>query len=133
MMRRADLREAQLNDAQLNRVNLTNAKLSGADLKGAKLRRAKFKGADLSDADLSGADLTASDLEVALSLKNTDLRQVIGLTKEQLTACKAKGAIIDEDFVVHSSQPTISSPPLVQSNDIQPQSSKPAQVSMPVF
>jgi hypothetical protein len=29
-------------------------------------------------------------------MKDTDLRHVIGLTKEQLVACKAKGAIIDE-------------------------------------
>jgi hypothetical protein len=47
--------------------------------------------------------LLLDNLEEALSLKDTDLRRVIGLTKEQLEACKAKGAIIDEDPQISSS------------------------------
>ena len=103
--------QSSLRGANLNRVNLTNAILENSDLRGAYLG-----GANLHGAYLGGANLTNSK----------------GLTKEQLTACKAKGAIIDEDFIVHSSQPTIASPPHVQSKDVQPLSSKPAQVSMSV-
>jgi hypothetical protein len=100
-----------LRGANLNRANLTNAILENSDLRGAYLG-----GANLHGAYLGGANLTNSR----------------GLTKEQLIACKAKGAIIDEVSTAHPSHPAIASPPLVQSNYEQPQSSKPAQVSMPI-
>ena len=47
--------------------------------------------------------LLLDNLEESLSLKETDVRQVIGLTKEQIVACKAKGAIIDQDPTTTSS------------------------------
>jgi len=95
----ADLSKADFRGTDLSRATLLEANLSEArlyydvDLRGADLSRA-----DLSRADLSGADLSeVKNLEDVLSLKKTILRGVKGLTKEQLEACKAKGAIIDED------------------------------------
>jgi uncharacterized protein YjbI with pentapeptide repeats len=68
--------EANLTESDLCGVNLTDANLSKADLRGANLRELR-------------------NLEKIRSLQDTDLRGVKGLTKEQLAACKAKGAIID--------------------------------------
>jgi hypothetical protein len=106
------LRKTDLTDAKLGRAcvwggaKLTEAKLERADLSGADLSGADLSQANLSQANLSGADLSGANLEDALSLKDTNLRRVKGLTKEQLAACQAKGAIIDEDPATNSSQPT---------------------------
>ena len=78
-----DLKEIWMRDAYLRYADLSEADMSGADLSGACLN-----GAVLSKAKLSGANI-----EDAQSLAGTDLRGVKGLTKEQLEACKAKGAI----------------------------------------
>ncbi len=90
----ADLHGADLCGADLNRSDLSGATLWEAELRGAGLHGAKFSGTDLHEADLSEADLGETDLEDALSLKDTNLRGVKGLTKEQLEACQAKGAIV---------------------------------------
>jgi uncharacterized protein YjbI with pentapeptide repeats len=87
-------------------------RLRGAGLWQAKLRRAylqgaKLSGADLHEADLSEADLSETDLEDALSLRDTKLLGVKGLTNKQLEACKANGAIIVEDPTTRSSQSTL--------------------------
>ncbi len=116
----ADLSESILWKANLSGAKLRGTNLSGADLWGANLNGAELKGANLNrtefvGADLSGANLSKTNLEEAKSLKGTNLRGVHGLTKEQLEACKAKGAIIDEDSSVNSSQSTIS--PLHPSQD----------------
>ena len=105
-LKQIKLSTALLREAALWRVNLSGADLSGADfretnLSGVKLWRANLSGAklskvDLSKADLSETDLWQTDLEEARSLEKADLRGVKGLTKEQLEACKAKGAIFDE-------------------------------------
>ena len=100
--------------AELGEANLTGAKLCKADL-----RKVKLWGADLSRADLSEADLSGANLGDALSLKDANLYGVKGLTKEQLEACKAKGAIIDEDTTTSPLQSTVSTPPSLQSNDAQ--------------
>ena len=89
---KADLRESDLRAANLSKTNLRET-----DLRRANLREVNFNEADLCKANLNGADLNGTSLENAFSLKDTDLRGVKGLTKEQLAACKAKGAIIDED------------------------------------
>jgi uncharacterized protein YjbI with pentapeptide repeats len=121
---------ADLSRASLLGADLSVADLSVADLSGATLMKADLSVADLSVADLSGAYLYGiRNLEDALSLKDTDLRRVKGLTKEQLEACKAKGAIIDEDPVTSSPQPTVAPPSPSQSNDAQALSAPPAQVS----
>ena len=96
---RADLEGANLNEANLSRADLSHATLLGAKLNGAKLNEATLKGATLKGATLKGATLKGAtlkgaNLQDALSLGDTDLRGVSGLTKEQLEACKAKGAII---------------------------------------
>lgn len=108
------LRRANLTGANFRAANLTGANLTGANFGGADLRGANFRGADLREADLRedgaawvilrevdfrGADFTGANFNWTRlpSLQGTDLRGVKGLTKEQLEACKAQGAIIDED------------------------------------
>ena len=140
-LRKANLKGATLSGADLFKAKLCEASLTGVDLSNASLIRANlfktwFRLADLTEADLtganfSGANLTRANPEAALSLKDTDLRGVKGLTKEQLEACKAKGAIIDEDLTTSSTQSTVSSPPPPQSNDVQAQSTPPTQASIP--
>jgi len=103
-LRRADLKQVWLPDASLR-----GADLSEADLSGAKLCRADLSGTNLSGANLKEADLYAAILDGTL-LKDTNLCRTKGLTREQLEACKAKGAIIDEDPMTSSSQSA--APPL---------------------
>jgi hypothetical protein len=112
---KANLSETALTGANLSKANLikTNliktwfrrATLCEAKLNGAKLRMVNFSEANLESVDFREADLTGTSLEKAQSLKDADLRGSKGLTKEQLEACKAKGAIVDEDPTVGSSQP----------------------------
>jgi uncharacterized protein YjbI with pentapeptide repeats len=141
---RANLRDADFSKANLGGVSVTNfsggnfsganlnrANFSEAYLRGANFSRANLGDADFSKANLSGANLTEANLEDAVSLEGTNLRGVNGLTKEQLGACKAKGAIIDEAPTTSSSQLTISPLPPSQSNDIQAQSAPSAQESIP--
>jgi uncharacterized protein YjbI with pentapeptide repeats len=71
------------------------------------------------------------NLENAFSLKGADLRGIIGLTKEQLEACKAKGAIIDEDSTTSSIQSTAAPLQPLQSNDVPLPSTPSAQGSLP--
>jgi uncharacterized protein YjbI with pentapeptide repeats len=133
---KADLRGADLSKADLIGTNLSGADLSKANLSGAIFKeycspKKKIIKADLSGANLSGADLTGTHLEDALSLEDTNLRGVKGLTKEQEEACKAKGAIIDEVPVTGSSQATVSPPLSPQSNDTPVQSATSAQGGIP--
>lgn len=86
---------------------LRDQKVSGREV----ITRADLSGAKLSGAKLSGATLSGANIGDALSLEGTDLRRVKGLTKEQLEACKAKGAIIDEDPTTNASQATVAPPP----------------------
>lgn len=137
----AFLRRANLSHARLNGANLRNAhfeqamlhaaSLRDANLKGAYLTGANLEGVDLTGASLTGARLSGVNLEDALSLADTNLCRVTGLTKEQLEACKAEGAIIDEDTTVSPAQSTVSPPPPSQGNDAQTPSASPAQVSTP--
>jgi hypothetical protein len=87
----AFLVRAHLEGADLGDVNLVNANLKGAHLEGAHLRDA-----DLEGADFTGADLTDTRIQNAKSLKGTILRDVIGLSPSQRSACAAKGAILDD-------------------------------------
>lgn len=122
----ANLSLSYLHEANFSRAVLTYADLSDADLSGANLSEA-----DLSDADLSRAHLIGANLQEARSLENTNLRGVIGLTKYQLKACKAKGAIIDEDTPAVPPQSTASPTTPAQSTNAQPPSPPPAQVNTP--
>jgi uncharacterized protein YjbI with pentapeptide repeats len=127
---KADLSRADLDGADLSKAKLRIAILSGAILSKVNLMEVDLCGADLTDANLEQADLTWANLEktkpeTAKSLKGTKMQQVRGLTKEQLKACKAKGAIIDEDPTNSSSQLSISPSLSPQINDVQPQSSAP--------
>lgn len=99
----AILKEALLKGTMLKKtdigVNLTGADLTGADLTNADLSDADLNGAILVDADLSGANFTGADLsgtqpEKAKSLQGAIMRNVVGLTEEQRTACHALGASI---------------------------------------
>ena len=108
-LQEADLIKADLSKADLDKADLSKAKLRIAKLSGAILTKVNLVGVDLYGADLSGANLEQADLtganlektkpETAESLKETMMRGVRGLTREQLVACKSKGAIIDEDFL----------------------------------
>jgi hypothetical protein len=134
---KSDLRGTDLSGAFLTEANLSGASLySKVNLSGAVLSRANLSGARLHDVNLSGAvlsraNLSGANLEVALSLKDTDLRGVKGLTKEQLEAYKARGAIIDEDSTMSSSQLPVSPSTPSQSNDVQTPSAPSAQVKTP--
>jgi uncharacterized protein YjbI with pentapeptide repeats len=135
-LRKADLKGATLSGAnlfktQLCEASLTGANLSEATLSGANLFKTWFRLANLTRANLSEANLSEANLEEALSLKDTNLQGAKGLTKEQLEACKAKGAIIDEAPTTSSPQSPVSPPPSSQSNDAQAPSVLPAQRSTP--
>ncbi len=125
----ANLSKAKFGGANLMRADLARANLSAANLSWADLAGANLRGTDLSDANLSWTNLSRTNLEEALSLKNTNLHRVKGLTKEHLEACKAKGAIIDEDTTTSPSQPTVSPPAPLQSYDAQTPSATPTQES----
>src|SRR6266567_492161 len=88
---------------------------SQTDLSEAEFFQANRINVDLSEADLTGADF----------------RGVKGLTKEQLEACRARGAIIDEDSTTSSSRSTVSSSLSSQSNGAQSQITPPTQGSTP--
>jgi uncharacterized protein YjbI with pentapeptide repeats len=96
---RAYLEEARLRRANSSRANFTEAALLRADFTEANISRADFTNADLTNANLRG-----TYPETTISLKNTRMNGVTGLTQKQLEACKAKGAIIDEDMTTSSSQ-----------------------------
>ncbi len=104
---KTDLTGADLTGAILSKSNLCNIQLNEAKLIEASLQLVDFTRANLKEADLHGANLSNSNLEKARSLKNTNLRGVTGLTIAQLEACKAKGAIVDEDIMGSSPDPTI--------------------------
>lgn len=132
----ANLADAKLNEAALVSANLSQADLRRANLSGCLLMDAELSNsflwrADLSQADLRRADLSNVDIEEILSFTNTDLRGVKGLTQEQLAACKAKGAIVDEDSTTSSSQPTAATPPPEPRNNVQASSTPSAQGSLP--
>ncbi len=127
-----DLTQANLSEARLVGANLSESHLNVTDLSNADLRYANLDKAFLTDANLSGADLSSVRLfDTTTSLECADLRGVKGLTKEQLKACKAKGAIIDEDLTTSSSQSAIVVPPPSQSNHAQAPSAPSAQASAP--
>jgi uncharacterized protein YjbI with pentapeptide repeats len=125
----ARLMYVNFSSTDLRRASFTGANLSSADLRAADLSGTHFSNANLNKANLSGANLTETNLEKTLSLKNTDLRGAKGLTKEQLAACKAKGAIIDEDSTTSVSQSTVVPSSSPQSNDTQAPSAPPTQES----
>ena len=60
------------------------------------------------------------------------MSRVIGLKPEQKEACKAKGAIIDEDPTASPPQSTVSPPAQPQSTDVQASSFTPTQVNTPI-
>jgi uncharacterized protein YjbI with pentapeptide repeats len=134
----AYLRKANLSGANLRKANLSNADLSATNLRGDHLSDANLSRVNLSrrgsrgESNLIPPDLSNANPEDAQTLEGTDLREVIGLTKEQLEACKAKGAIIDEDTTT-SPPPSIVSPPAQsQSNDGQaPPATPAAQLNTP--
>ncbi len=94
-LREAQLWQAKLAGAFLGRANLSDASLWEADLHGAYLWKANFEGANLTEANLEQANLEGANLKGAnllqANLINADLRQVIGLTQNQISK-----AICDE-------------------------------------
>ncbi len=123
----ANLQRVNLHDAYLKGADFSRTVLTEADLSRAVLTQTNLNGPDLSNADLSNADLTEANLE-DVNMKDTNLRSVKGLTREQLINCKAKGAIIDEDTTIESSQPAAAP---ARSNDVQAPSIISIQASTP--
>ena len=142
----ANLRGADLGGANLSQVDFTQANLSESRLFGANLSESNFNGTDFSNADLryanlnqaflvdanlSGADLSNTlHLDAATSLERTNLRGVKGLTKEQLKAYKAKGAIIDEDGTNIPIPSTVAPSQSESDTNTQTASSSPIEVSI---
>ncbi len=126
----ADLSGAALIEADLREATLSRANLNHTSLIGANFSRANLHHAALIRSNLSQADLSQTNIEDVFAMKDADLRGVKGLTREQLEACRAKGAIIDENTTTSSSQLPVSSPKTSQSNDEAPQTPS-AQESNP--
>jgi uncharacterized protein YjbI with pentapeptide repeats len=86
--REAQLWQAKLSGASLGRANLREASLWQADLEGAYLWKANLEGANLSEANLEQANLDGANLKGAnlyqTNLINADLRNAVGLTRQQL-------------------------------------------------
>ena len=121
----------KLSHTEYGRIALRRFDRTGVKPSGVKIET-DLTGADLSGADLSGADLSGVRLEDALSLENTNLCGVTGLSYKMLEALKnEKGAIIDEDSTTSSSQAPVSPPAPSQSNDVQVPSAQPAQGGNP--
>src|SRR6266700_1664033 len=119
-------------------IRLDGAYLARSDLRGARmpesyLRKANLVAANFDGADLRESNLSRTNLEHTSSLKKAKLFGVKGLTKEQKEACKAKGAITDEDPTPRSSQPTVAPSPSPQSNDARGPSIPPTQGSTPTL
>src|SRR5258706_11345306 len=100
--------------------------LTDADLSEAKLVRV-----DLSGSQLGRANSNGITMRMSLNMNATKITSVKGLTKEQLEASKAQGAIIDEDATTSSPQPTVAAPTSQQSNNAQVSSAPAAQGSPP--
>lgn len=93
-LREADLTEAYLEGAHFERAHLEGAYLEGAHLEEAYLEETHLEGAYLMGAHLEGAN------PLEASLKDTTMREVRGLTADQLYyAYSFKGAIIDDSII----------------------------------
>lgn len=92
----SNLKDAFFVHANLEEADLGDTILVNANFGGAYLRGAHFRDADLKGADFTGADLSDTRIQNAKSLKGTILRGVNGLSPSQLSACAAKGAIVDD-------------------------------------
>lgn len=90
----AYLKYANLEEAFLEEANLSGADLGSANFSRARISRAIFNGARLGDANFTGATLIETHPEEAESLEGTILREVKGLSEEQLVLCQTKGAIV---------------------------------------
>lgn len=88
-LREAQLWQAKLAGASLGRANLREASLWQSDLQGAYLWKANLEGANLTEVNLEQANLDGANLQGAnlhqTNLINADLRNVVGLTRQQLS------------------------------------------------
>src|SRR6266704_898933 len=135
----ANLTQAYLSEAEVSQVKLTEISSAELNLNESVLREtdrnapswgdlrkwANHISVNPSQTDLNEAEFfQANRINVDLSeadLTGADFRGVKGLTKEQLEACRARGAIIDEDSTTSSSRSTVSSSLSSQSNGAQSQ------------
>ena len=94
-----NLRGADLSGLDLQGVNFIRGDLTGANLRGSRLLEAdlifaNFTAADLREADLRGATLNETVWSAAL-VAGCNLGIGIGLTQQQRTDLKIRGAIVD--------------------------------------
>ena len=125
----ADLSRAKLIDVNLSGADLSRAKLYGTIIEGVNLSNTTLTDADFSEAKLGHVDLSGSKLGganssgvtslISLNLNATKMTSVKGLTKEQLDACQAKGAIIKDTTVIFD-QPNVSDRIQSTANSAQP-------------
>ncbi|NJO03813.1 MAG: pentapeptide repeat-containing protein [Bacteroidia bacterium] len=94
-----NLNRASFRNAFANGANFKDAHLISADFESAYLIKANFENAILMEANLRGSDLSGASLKNC-NLFKADLRQVAGLTKEQLIeAQNIHRAKIDEHLL----------------------------------
>ena len=80
----SDLTGTDFRDSNITKADFVRASLEGADLRRCTLNGVSFNSANLSNANLRRAELNNADLADAI-LTHADLREVTGLTCEQLT------------------------------------------------
>ena|SRR5437588_8145180 len=107
----AHLKGADFTDAYLEKALLTKTESARANFTRAKLMGADFTEANLSRANFTEANFTGAHPEAAATLEGARMYRIVGLTKEQLEVCKAKGAIIDNVPTANSPQPSVLPPP----------------------
>lgn|ERR671932_1057721 len=96
-----NLREADLSGLVLDGVNFIRGDLTGTNLRGSRLLEAdlifaNFTGADLREADLRGATLNETVWSAAL-VEGCNFGTGMGLTNQQRTDLKVRGAIFDPE------------------------------------
>ncbi len=95
---RLDLRGVDLRRVWLLGADLERAALEGAHLECADLLFVNLEGADLSGAHLEGARLANVRLKLA-NLRDADLSETTGLTREDLAKTITDGATLPQDFL----------------------------------
>ena len=120
------VKEVNIKDAELAEISKLNTHIDALLM--SVLDRSSLEEVNRKVAGLPGLSML-HNLLYTLSLKGTDLRGVRGLTKEQLQACQARGAIIDDDSTIISSQTPVSPTPQSQSDDAKSSSSPSVQNS----
>ncbi|SRR5581483_8015630 len=100
-----DVHGAHMRNMDLRDTALTGINLAGADLRSTNFSYAELIDADFTGANLSGADLHASDMHGSIltgaNLSGTNLKDVVGLSDDQLTKAKTLSGATMPDGTIH--------------------------------